>query len=106
MLRHWANCEHTEFRITTRQLLRADGTTPVTASVGDSEILHAIPHLYRKLCSEVHQFPRLGGPDEREVVIPKAVGSFNDADRVALANTVGSFHWPYKVGEDYDVSDV
>lgn len=60
-------------------------------------------HLYQKLCSEDHQFPRLGGPDEREIVIPKAVGCFNDTDRVALPNLVGSFHWPYKVGEDYDV---
>jgi hypothetical protein len=102
MLAHWVRCPHTHFRVSTRQLLKSD-ETPVTGRIDEGNIISAIPGLYRKLCSEVHRFS-LGGAEEREVVIPKAVGSFNEADRVALANLVASFHWPYKVGEDYDVS--
>lgn len=89
MLRHWVDCPHTRFRISTNQLLKADGT-PVTNRVDDANIRRAIPDLYRKLCAEDHQFPTLGGPEQREVIIPKVVGSFGEADRVALANLVVS----------------
>jgi len=104
MLKHWAACQHTHFHIGVYQLMKADKKTPVTNKVEERDILSAIPGLYQKLCTEVHRFPNLGGADEKEVIIPKAIGCFNDVDRVALANLIESFHWPYSVGEDYDVS--
>lgn len=104
MLRHWVNCPYTKFSITTKQLMSAKGV-PVTNRVDRDEVIkEAIPGLYTKLCTVVHQFPSLGGPEERAVVIPKAVECFNEVDRIALANLVATFNWPYNVSEDYDVA--
>lgn len=103
MLGHWVKCEHTKFEVCTVQLTKADKKTPVTNKCIVEDIKAAIPDLYRKLCQEVHSFGSMGGLEERVVVIPKVVGNFSEVDRVAFANLVQSFEWPFKVGEDYDV---